>query len=318
MGLSLPRCTARTSDNRCDLARFEPGLASPATELAGPVGPCTIARMIPETSWATTTITDHIAEVSLRAQGKASRMGPAFWAEMPALFAALDASEDVRVVVLRGEGESFSHGLDLAAMGPELASVIGPGSGARERAKLYALIQRLQRAITAVAVCSKPVIAAIHGWCIGGGVDLAAACDIRICAADAKFSVREVRLAMVADVGTLARLPAIIGEGATRELALTGADIDASRALRLGLVSDVHATPDALWTAARAMAAQIAANPPLTVQGIKQVLNARSERAAAESLQTVAMWNAAQLPSQDLGEAMAAFVQRREPKFTGR
>lgn len=274
--------------------------------------------MIPETSWATTTITDHVAQVSLRAQGKASRMGPAFWAEMPALFAALDASEDVRVIVLRGEGESFSHGLDLAAMGPELAGVIGPGSGARERAKLYALIQRMQRAITAVAACTKPVIAAIHGWCIGGGVDLAAACDIRICAADAKFSVREVRLAMVADVGTLARLPAIIGEGATRELAFTGADIDAARALRLGLVSDVHATPDALWTAATAMAAQIAANPPLTVQGIKQVLNARSERSAAESLQTVAMWNAAQLPSQDLGEAMAAFVQRRDPKFTGR
>lgn len=274
--------------------------------------------MIPETSWATTTVTDHIAEVTLRAQGKASRMGPAFWAEMPALFAALDAADDVRVIVLRGEGESFSHGLDLAAMGPELAGVIGPGSGARERAKLFAMIQRMQRSITAVAACTKPVIAAIHGWCIGGGVDLAAACDIRICSADAKFSVREVRLAMVADVGTLARLPAIIGEGATRELAFTGADIDATRALRLGLVSDVHADPDALWTAARTMAAQIAANPPLTVQGIKQVLNARSERSAAESLQTVAMWNAAQLPSQDLGEAMAAFMQRREPKFTGR
>jgi enoyl-CoA hydratase len=274
--------------------------------------------MLPELTWATVTLTDHTAEVLLRAQGKASRMGPAFWNEMPALFAALDASEDVRVIIIRGEGEAFSFGLDLGGMGPELASVVGPGAGARERTKLFEMIQRLQRAITCVASCPKPVIAAIHGWCIGGGVDLASACDIRICAADAKFSVREVKLAMVADVGTLARLPAIIGEGATRELAFTGADIDAARALRLGLVSDVYATPDALWAAARAMATQIAANPPLTVRGIKQVLNARSERSAAESLQTVAMWNAAFLPSQDLGEAMAAFVQRREPKFSGR
>jgi enoyl-CoA hydratase/carnithine racemase len=274
--------------------------------------------MLPELSWASVTVTDHIAEVVLRASGKASRMGPAFWAEMPALFEALDGEADVRVIVLRGEGEAFSHGLDLAGMGPELGAVIGPGAGAAERAKLYALIQRMQRAITCVAACTKPVIAAIHGWCIGGGVDLATACDIRICSADAKFSVREVRLAMVADVGTLARLPAIIGEGATRELAFTGADIDAARALRLGLVNDVHTTPDDLWRAARAMAAQIAANPPLTVQGIKQVLNARSERSASESLATVAMWNSAFLPSQDLGEAMAAFVQRRAPKFVGR
>ena len=275
-------------------------------------------RMLPELSWATVTVTDHVAEVALRAQGKASRMGPPFWNEMPALFGALDATDLVRVIVLRGEGEGFSHGLDLAAMGPELAQVVGPASGARERTKLLEMIQRMQRAMTCVASCTKPVIAAIHGWCIGGGVDLATACDIRICSADAKFSVREVRLAMVADVGTLARLPAIIGEGATRELAFTGADIDAARALRLGLVSDVHATPQELWTAARTMATQIAANPPLTVQGIKQVLNARSERSASESLQTVAMWNAAFLPSQDLGEAMSAFVQRREPKFSGR
>ena len=274
--------------------------------------------MVTERSWVTVSVTDHIAEVSLRAQGKASRMGPPFWNEMPALFAELDADDAVRVIVVRGEGEGFSNGLDLAAMGPELAGVFSTSAGAKERTKLFDMIQRMQRAITCVASCSKPVIAAIHGWCVGGGVDLAAACDIRHCSADAKFSVREVRLAMVADVGTLARLPAIIGEGATRELAFTGADIDAQRAFKLGLVSDVHATPDELFGAARAMAQQIAQNPPLTVQGIKQVLNTRSERDAAESLRTVAMWNAAMLPSQDLGEAMAAFVQRRPPKFTGR
>ena len=271
----------------------------------------------PALSWATVTVSDHVAEVALRAHGKASRMGPAFWLEMPALFAWLGASDAVRVIVVRGEGEGFSHGLDLAAMGPELGQLMVPGGGARDRTRLYKLIGRMQQAISCVAACPKPVIAAIHGWCVGGGVDLATACDIRVCSADARFSVREVKLAMVADVGTLARLPAIIGEGATRELAFTGDDIDAGRALRLGLVSDLVDTPDALWSHVRAMAARIATNPPLTVQGIKHVLNARSERDAGDSLRTVAMWNAAFLPSADLGEAMAAFVQRRAPSFSG-
>lgn len=270
----------------------------------------------PAFSWATISVENHIADVVLTATGKASRMGPAFWNEMPALFQWLDANEDVRAVILRGQGEAFSHGLDLATMGGELQGVMG--GGALERTKLHELITRLQRAITSVAACRTPVIAAIHGWCIGGGVDLACACDIRVCSADAKFSVREVKLAMVADVGTLARLPAIIGEGPTRELAFTGDDIDATRALRLGLVNDVLETPDAMLAHARAMASRIATNPPLVVRGVKQVLNARSEKIAEDSLRTVALWNAAFLPSSDLGEAMAAFVQRRPPVFKGR
>ncbi|MGE0398859.1 MAG: crotonase/enoyl-CoA hydratase family protein [Kofleriaceae bacterium] len=272
----------------------------------------------PAQSFASVHVENQVAEVVMRATGKASRMGPAFWNEMPALFAWLDAAEHVRAIVLRGEGDAFSHGLDLGGMGADLGALMMPGGAAAERTKLYETITRMQRAITCVASCRKPVIAAIHGWCIGGGVDLATACDVRVCAADAKFSVREVRLAMVADVGTLARLPAIIGEGATRELAFTGDDIDAPRALRLGLVTEVLETNEALLAHARAMAARIAANPPLVVQGVKQVLNARSERVAEDSLRTVAMWNAAFLPSHDLGEAMAAFVQRRPPAFKGR
>ncbi len=269
-------------------------------------------------SWASVSIENHVAEVVMSATGKAPRMGPAFWQEMPALFASLDANDDVRAIVLRGQGEAFSYGLDLAGMGADLGALMAPGGAAHERTRLHDVITRMQRAITCVASCRVPVIAAIHGWCIGGGVDLATACDVRVCSADAKFSVREVKLAMVADVGTLARLPAIIGEGATRELAFTGDDIDAARALRLGLVNDVLETPDALLVHARAMATRIAANPPLVVRGVKQVLNARSERIAEESLRTVALWNAAFLPSQDLGEAMAAFVQRRPPAFKGR
>jgi len=262
-------------------------------------------------------VDDHVATVTLRASGKASRMGPAFWREMPEAFAWLDAEPDVRCVVLRGEGEHFSYGLDLATMGGELASVMGDAL-ARERTEFLATIERLQRAMTCVASCRKPVVSAIAGWCVGGGVDLITACDVRLCSADARFSVREVKLAMVADVGTMARLPAIVGQGQARLLALTGDDIDAARALRIGLVEDVFDTPAALFDAAGAVARRIAQNPPLVVQGVKQVLNAASERAAADSLRTVAIWNSAFLPSHDLREAMTAFLEKRPPRFEGR
>ncbi len=263
-------------------------------------------------------IEDHVATVTLRASGKASRMGPAFWREMPEAFAWLDAEPDVRCVLLRGEGEHFSYGLDLATMGGELGSVLGGDALAKERTDFLATIERMQRAMTCVASCRKPVVAAITGWCIGGGVDLVTACDVRLCSADARFSVREVKLAMVADVGTMARLPAIVGQGHARLLALTGDDIDAARALRIGLVEDVLDTPAALFDAAGALARRIAQNPPLVVQGVKQVLNVASERAAADSLRTVALWNSAFLPSHDLREAMTAFIEKRPPRFEGR
>ena len=196
-------------------------------------------------SWASVSIENHVAEVVMSATGKAPRMGPAFWQEMPALFASLDANDDVRAIVLRGQGEAFSYGLDLAGMGADLGALMAPGGAAHERTRLHDVITRMQRAITCVASCRVPVIAAIHGWCIGGGVDLATACDVRVCSADAKFSVREVKLAMAADVVTLVGLPAMIGEGATRAVAVTDADLDAARALRLGLVGDVLEAPGA-------------------------------------------------------------------------
>jgi enoyl-CoA hydratase len=261
---------------------------------------------------------DHVATVVMRAAGKASRMGPAFWSEMPEAFAWLDSNPEVRAVVLRGEGEHFSYGLDLATMGGELGTVLGEAALAKERTDFLATIERLQRTMSCVAACRKPVVAAIAGWCVGGGVDLVTACDVRLCSADARFSVREVKLAMVADVGTLARLPAIVGQGHARMLALTGDDIDAARALRIGLVEDVFDTQTALFDGAGALARRIANNPPLVVQGVKQVLNAASERAAADSLRTVALWNSAFLPSHDLREAMTAFLEKRPPRFDGR
>lgn len=266
---------------------------------------------------ATIAVEAGIAEVTLAATGKANRMGPEYWAQMPTLFSRLDAEDAVRVVLLTGAGAHFSFGLDLASMAADLAPILQADAGAKARQQLLATIRRLQEANTAVARCRKPVIAAISGWCIGGGVDLITACDVRLASSDAKFSVREVKLAMVADVGTLARLPAIVGQGVARELALTGDDVDAARALKVGLVNDVFASQVELLTAARAMAARMAKNSPLVLAGIKEVMNAQSEAAARESLATVALWNAAFLPSKDLLEAMGAFMEKREPTFTG-
>lgn len=262
-------------------------------------------------------IKDHVAQVTLIGPGKGNAMGPAFWAELPEVFAELDADRDVRAIVLTGSGKNFSYGLDVAAMGGTMTPMLADGALAGPRADFHRELQRMQGAITAVADCRTPTIASIHGWCIGGGVDLISAVDIRYASADAKFSVREVRLAIVADVGSLARLPLILSDGHLRELALTGKDIDAARAEKIGLVNDVYADADASLAAAHATAAEIAENPPLTVAGIKDVLDEQRTDRVSASLRYVAAWNSAFLASKDLIEGIGAMMGKRKPEFTG-
>src|ERR1700687_4416381 len=170
----------------------------------------------------TVDIEGHVAQVTLVGPGKGNAMGPAFWAEMPEVFAKLDADRDVRAIVLTGSGKNFSYGLDLPAMGGSLSGVLADGATDRPRAYFHAPILRMQGAINAVADCRTPTIASVHGWCIGGGVGLISAVDIRYASADAKFSVREVKLAIVADVGSLARLPLILSDGHLRGFGVTG------------------------------------------------------------------------------------------------
>jgi enoyl-CoA hydratase len=259
----------------------------------------------------------HVAQVTLLGPGRGNAMGPAFWAELPVAFEALDADPDVRAIVLTGSGKNFSYGLDLAAMGDTLGPMMADGALARPRADFHTRLRTMQQSITAVADCRTPVIASVHGWCIGGGVDLISAVDIRYASADAKFSVREVKLAIVADVGSLARLPLILSEGHLRELALTGKDIDAERAARIGLVNDVYDDADASLAAAHATAAEIAANPPLVVQGVKDVLDEQRTAQVSASLRYVAAWNSAFLPSKDLTEGISAMFAKRAPEFKG-
>jgi enoyl-CoA hydratase len=233
------------------------------------------------------------------------------------VFRELDADPGVRAIVLTGGGKHFSYGLDLPAMMGGWADLLGGDALAGPRTKFLDEVHKLQDSVTAVAECRKPVIAAIAGWCIGGGVDLISATDIRLASADAKFSVREVRVAIVADIGGLQRLSGIISEGHLRELAFTGKDIDAARAQKIGLVNDVYPDQDAVLAAAHELAADIAKNPPLVVQGVKDVLDHDRAPRVAAGLRYVATWNAAFLPSKDLGEAVQAFLARREPEFTG-
>jgi len=265
----------------------------------------------------TVEVKDNIAQVTLIGPGKGNAMGPAFWAEMPVVFGDLDADPEVRAIVLTGSGRNFSYGLDLIGMGHTLSELMTEGTSARPRAEFHTRLKAMQQSISAVADCRTPTIAAIHGWCIGGGVDLISAVDVRYASADAKFSVREVKLSIVADVGSLARLPYILSDGHLKELALTGKDIDAARAEKIGLVNDVFDDAEATLAAAHATAAEIAGNSPLVVRGIKDVLDEQRTADVAASLRYVAAWNSAFLPSKDLAEGISAMFAKRTPEFTG-
>jgi enoyl-CoA hydratase len=256
---------------------------------------------------------DDVALVTLLAPS----MGREFFRELPTLFGELDADVGVRAIVLGGSGENFSYGLDLKDVAPLFTPLAGSSVGAAERAAVLAQVRDWQASITAVADCRTPIISAIDGWCIGGGIDLVAATDIRLASASAKFSVRETRVAIVADLGSLQRLVGIIGDGHLRELALTGGDIDATRAERIGLVNTVYPDAATLREAALALARDIVANSPLVVRGIKDVLDAERAPRVEAGLRYVATWNSAFLPSRDLGEAFAAFGERRPARFTG-
>lgn len=265
-----------------------------------------------------------VATVWLDRPEARNAMGPAFWDELPVVMAEVGSDPDVRAVVVAARGPHFSVGLDLKAMGELLTgggtSRDGGGapSGAARATAARQGVLRMQRSVTAVAECPKPVVAAVHGYCIGGGVDLVSAADIRLASEDAVFSVRETRMAIVADLGSLQRLPGIIGRGHVAELALTGKDIDARRAAAIGLVNHVHPDTDAVHAAAHELAREIAANSPLAVQGTKAVLAAGERRSVAEGLDYVATWNAGFLQSEDLVEAVSAFIDKRTPEFRGR
>jgi len=261
---------------------------------------------------------EQIAWVYLNRPEKKNAMGPDAWRELPLVAAELDQDETVRAIVIAGEGKDFCVGIDLFGMGTEIPGLKDWDSSTASRDKIYHYILRMQDAITAVERCRKPVICAIHGYCIGAGLDLASACDIRLCSSDAKISLREAAVSFICDLGSLQRVPLIVGQGIARELAYTAKYIDAARAQSINLISAVFEDKLALIAGAKEMALEIAANAPLAVQGSKEVLNYGRDKSVADGLEYVAARSALTLPSEDLGETMAAFGERRKPVFKGR
>ena len=227
-------------------------------------------------------------------------------------FRALGRDPAVRAILLSGRGKHFTAGLDLDYASGQFAPADCPGRAAEARLRH---IEWLQDAFSAAESARPPVIAAIHGGCIGAGVDLASACDIRVASQDAFFQVAEVDVAITADLGTLQRLGYLLPQGVLRELAYTGRRMGAEEAARYGLVSRLAPDREAAIAAGTALARTIAAKSPLAVAGAKQSLNRSRGRPVEEGLRDVALWNAATLVSADLTEAIRARLGRTEPSF---
>ncbi len=263
-------------------------------------------------------VTDHVATLWLDRPDARNALGSAFWRDLPLATAAVGNNNDIRVLVVAAKGPHFTVGLDLKEFGGHFLSNEHSTSAASANARAYENVRTMQASVTSLASLNIPVIAAVHGYCLGGGIDLICACDIRLASRDAVFSVRETKVAIVADLGTLQRLPRIVGAGHVAELAFTGKDISAERAAEIGLVNAARGDGvDAVLDDAYEMAREIASNSPLAVRGSKAVLRANEGRSVEEGLDFVARWNTMYLASNDLTEAMTAFVERRAPTFRG-
>lgn len=262
-----------------------------------------------------------VGTLRLNRPRKSNAIDPDMWLEIPRALAWLDEDEDVRAVLLCAAGKNFCAGIDVSS--PELLSEqLGqatrsgaPSCAGREAEAMYRHVRRLQESFTAVERCRAPVVCAIQGACFGGGVDLAAACDVRVCSKDAVFCVKEIDLAIVADIGTLQRLPALVGHGRALEMALTARAVDADEAFRIGLATSVFESPSLLQTRAFALAKTLAAKSPLAAQGTKAACLHARDHSVREGLEYVANLNASRLRSADLAEATRARFERRAPAF---
>ena len=256
----------------------------------------------------------NVAVVELARPEKANAFDLTMWHELRDAMHWLDATPAARVGILRGAGAQFTSGIDLAMLAG-LRAQIADDCDARSHEKLRRVIVDLQDVVLAIERCRKPVVAAVHGVCLGGGIDVVTACDIRHCSADAVFSVKEIDVGMTADLGTLQRLPRLVGEGMARELAYTGRNFGGREARDIGLVSRCYDTPAELAAGVAELAATIAGMSPLAVRGCKEMITYARDHSVADGLNYVATWNAAMLLSRDLREAGVAAREKRPPAF---
>lgn len=255
-----------------------------------------------------------VARLSMNRPEKANGMTPDFWTELPRLLAEMDADESVRAVILSGEGRHFTGGMDLAAFG-SIAALFEQEPG-RAAYALRNKIMQLQDAFTAIERARFPVIAAIHGACIGGGIDMISACDMRLATNDAYFSIEEINIGMTADVGTLQRLPKIISPAIAAELAYTGRRFSAEEAHGFGLLSRLCETREQLMSETLALSEQISSKSPLAIAGVKRNLAYSRDHGVADGLDYMATWNAGMLRAEDLMNAVHASMAKKQAVFS--
>ena len=259
-----------------------------------------------------------VAWVYLNRPEKKNAMNLPAWRESIPIFDDLDKDPDIRVVVISGRGSCFTTGIDLMSMMGAVPEILNNDQKGGTKWNLLSKIYDLQDTMTCIEKCRKPVLAAIHGYCVGAGLDMATACDIRLCSEDAIFSLRETAVGFVADVGVLQRIPLIVGQGIARELAYSAKEISAARAKEILLVNEVYRDYEELMKGAEEMAMEIAGKAPLAVQASKEVLNYGVGKSVNDGLRYVASISSNIIPSDDLMEAVTAFAEKRKPDFTGK
>ncbi|KAF7589158.1 hypothetical protein BBP40_004687 [Aspergillus hancockii] len=239
------------------------------------------------------------------------------WLELRTLFDTLSTDSSVRTILLTGAGpKAFTTGLDVKAASTGLLSPDESSDPARKATHLRRHISTFQSCISAIERCEKPVIAAMHGFALGLAVDIATAADIRLCAADTKFAVKEVDIGLAADIGTLSRLPKVVGSfGWVKEVALSARVFGAEEALRVGFVSGVFGSKEEVVKRGVELGALIASKSPVAVQGTKEILNWSRDRSVEDGLRYTSVWNSAALQTGDVSAALLSGIQKRKPTF---
>ena len=262
-------------------------------------------------------IEDNIANIILSRPEQLNSMSRKFWVELPEILEEVNRNSEIRALIISSTGKHFCAGMDLSAFDNGVANIPKEKrpDNARIGEALYRSAKELQEYISKLEKIRVPVIAAIHGGCIGGAVDLVTACDIRLATNDAFFCIQEINIGMAADVGTLQRLPRIIPDSKMRELAYTGRRMLADEAKESGLVSDVYNSQEEMVNAAKEMANEIAKKSPIAIYGLKALMNYSRDHTISDSLDFNALWSGAMLSQRDMEEAIKAFVEKREATF---
>ena len=262
-------------------------------------------------------IDNQIANITLNRPDKRNSMNPAFWSELPKIVREIDEGSLARVIVISSTGPHFSSGLDTTAFASAPSSNSSDESMRARQAPsaFYDHARHMQDSFTILETCRIPVLVAIQGGCIGGGVDLVTACDIRYASADAYFTIFETNIGLTADVGTFPRLVKLIPEGYVREMAYTGRAVSAIEAKEMGLVNQVFDSHEALIEGVMSIAAEIASKAPLAVYGCKRMINYARDHTTQDGLDYVAIWNASHFQKEEIQEAMLARSERRPGNF---